>query len=97
MVRDHTDIAMAPVRIVTHPSSIQAHGCLNPVINHETLTPIYQVSFPLKHVKIATNQLADTLFSVGLGSAPIGDHIRLPIMQDYEFTCKLQGTYCMIA
>ena len=40
-VMDHTDLPMTPVRMVTHPSTNQAHGCLTPVINHEMLTPSY--------------------------------------------------------
>ena len=42
MVRDHMDLAMAPVRMVTHPSTNWIHGCLTSVINHEMLTPSYQ-------------------------------------------------------
>ena len=44
MVIGHNDLAMAPVRMVTHPSSIWACGCLTLVINHETLAPNYQDS-----------------------------------------------------
>ena len=42
MVTDHTDLAMAPVRMVTHPCTNWTHGCLTSVINHETIKPSYQ-------------------------------------------------------
>ena len=41
MVTDYTDLAIAPVRMVTHPSMNWAHGCLTSVINQEMLTPSY--------------------------------------------------------
>ena len=41
MITDHTDLAMALVRMVTHPSIIWAHGCLTSVVNHEMLAPSY--------------------------------------------------------
>ena len=41
MVIDHTDLAMTPVRMDTHPSISQSHDCFTSVINHEMLTPSY--------------------------------------------------------
>ena len=45
MVTDYTDLAMAPVRMFTHPSTNQAHGSLTLVINYKMLTPSYCGSF----------------------------------------------------
>ena len=45
MVTDYTDLAMAPVRTVTHPSTCQVCNCSTSVINHEILTPSYQEVF----------------------------------------------------
>ena len=44
MVTDHTDLAMALVRTVTHPSINWAHDCSTFVINRETLAPSYRGS-----------------------------------------------------
>ena len=44
MVMGHTNLATVPVRMVTHPSTNQASDCLTLMINHEVLTPSYQVA-----------------------------------------------------
>ena len=47
--------------------------------------------FTLKYIKAMTNQLADCLSRLGLGSTQLDGH-RLPIVQVQEITCKLQAT-----
>ena len=42
----HNDLAMAPVRIVIHPSRNQAQDTFTSGINHEMLTPSYQNCLP---------------------------------------------------
>ena len=39
IVMGHTDLAVAPVKKVTHQSINWAHDCLTSLINHEMLTP----------------------------------------------------------
>ena len=44
MVTHHTDLAMAPFRMVTHLSFNWDGDCLTSVTNHEMVTPSYQGS-----------------------------------------------------
>ena len=41
MITDHTDLAMVPVRMVTHSHTNQAHVYLTLVTSHKMLTPSY--------------------------------------------------------